>query len=60
MGVIYAAYGLSFAYNVVGLSFAVQGMLTPIVSAILMPVSSITIIAFTTGATWLTAKSKGL
>jgi hypothetical protein len=35
-------------------------MLTPIVSAILMPVSSITIIAFTTGATWLTAKSKGL
>lgn len=60
MGVIYAAYGLSFAYNVVGLSFAVQGMLTPIVSAILMPVSSITIIAFTTGATWLTAKCKGL
>lgn len=60
MMVIYAAYGLSFAYNVVGLSFAVQGMLTPIVSAILMPVSSITIIAFTTGATWLTAKSKGL
>jgi len=45
---------------VVGLSFAVQGMLTPIVSAILMPVSSITIIAFTTGATWLTAKRNGL
>ncbi len=60
MFVIYAAYGLSFAYNVVGLSFAVQGLLTPIISAILMPVSSITIIAFTTGATWLTAKSKGL
>lgn len=58
--VVHAAYLLSFAYNVIGLSFAVQGMLTPIVSAILMPVSSITIIAFTTGATWLTAKYQGL
>jgi Cu+-exporting ATPase len=60
MRVIYTAYGLSFAYNVVGLSFAVQGLLTPIVSAILMPLSSLTIIAFTTGAVWLTGKTKGL
>lgn len=55
-----AAYVLSVAYNVVGLSFAVRGELTPLVSAILMPVSSITVIAFATGATTLLAKWRGL
>lgn len=60
MRIIHAAYGLSFLYNVVGLSFAVQGLLTPIVSAILMPLSSLTIIAFTTGATWVAAKANRL
>lgn len=37
---------VSFLYNLVGLSFAVQGILTPIVAAILMPLSSITIVVF--------------
>lgn len=39
---------LSFLYNVVGLSFAVTGNLSPVVAAILMPLSSVSIIAFTT------------
>ncbi|RMG76474.1 MAG: HAD family hydrolase, partial [Bacteroidetes bacterium] len=43
---VYASYGLAFVYNVVGLSFAVQGALSPVVAAILMPLSSISIVIF--------------
>jgi hypothetical protein len=38
-------------YNVVGLYFAVQGILSPLIAAILMPSSSLTIIAITFGLT---------
>lgn len=46
--VIIAAFWISVAYNVVGLSAAVAGLISPLFSAILMPVSNITIIGFTT------------
>lgn len=42
---------LSFMYNVVGLYFAVTGQLAPVIAAILMPLSSISIVVFTTVAT---------
>ena len=42
---VYLLFAISFCYNLVGLSFAVQGTLTPIVAAILMPVSSFTVVA---------------
>jgi Cu+-exporting ATPase len=42
---------LSLVYNVIGLSFAVSGNLMPVVAAILMPLSSISIVIFTTVAT---------
>ncbi|MEP0365364.1 MAG: heavy metal translocating P-type ATPase metal-binding domain-containing protein [Cyclobacteriaceae bacterium] len=48
MWAVIAALILSFAYNIVGLSFAVTGNLTPVISAILMPVSSITVVGFIT------------
>ncbi|HRV56034.1 MAG TPA: heavy metal translocating P-type ATPase, partial [Mangrovimonas sp.] len=47
---------LSFIYNVVGLYFAVTGQLSPVVAAILMPLSSISIVIFTTIATNLIGK----
>ena len=34
----------SISYNVVGLSFAISGNLTPLVAAILMPISSVTVV----------------
>jgi Cu+-exporting ATPase len=40
---VWIAIGVSFAYNLVGLSFAVTGHLTPLVAAILMPISSLTV-----------------
>ncbi|MFT7148804.1 MAG: Cu+-exporting ATPase, partial [Nonlabens sp.] len=46
--VIYASFFLSLAYNIVGLTIAVMGMLTPLVAAILMPLSSISVVILTT------------
>ncbi|PIB35407.1 hypothetical protein BFP72_08365 [Reichenbachiella sp. 5M10] len=46
--VIILAILLSFAYNIVGLSFAVLGWVTPVFAALLMPISSITVVAFVT------------
>jgi Cu+-exporting ATPase len=40
------AFGLSFFYNAVALTFAVTGNLTPLVAAILMPISSINVVGF--------------
>ncbi|HSD14184.1 MAG TPA: heavy metal translocating P-type ATPase metal-binding domain-containing protein [Flavobacterium sp.] len=45
---IMMSFGLSLLYNVVGLSFAVTGNLSPIVAAIIMPLSTVTIISFVT------------
>ncbi|AZJ35181.1 heavy metal translocating P-type ATPase metal-binding domain-containing protein [Tenacibaculum singaporense] len=42
---------LSLMYNVVGLYFAVTGRLMPVIAAILMPLSSISVVIFTTIAT---------
>lgn len=58
--VIHISFIISLIYNIIGLSFAVQGKLSPLIAAILMPVSSVTVIAFTTLATTLAAKKGGL
>lgn len=49
------AFAISFLYNIVGLSFAVTGNLEPVVAAILMPVSSISVVLFSTFSSWLSA-----
>ncbi|MEL7228059.1 MAG: ATPase P, partial [Cyanobacteria bacterium J06576_12] len=52
--VVYLAFVLAFIYNVIGLSFAVQGLLSPLIAAILMPLSSITIaVVGVVGSGWL-------
>lgn len=56
--IVIISFTLSFLYNIVGLSFAVTGNLSPIVAAILMPLSSISIIIFTTLSTILISKIK--
>ncbi|MBL0176579.1 MAG: heavy metal translocating P-type ATPase metal-binding domain-containing protein [Ignavibacteria bacterium] len=60
MTIVHTSFAISFAYNIVGLTFAVMGLLSPLVSAILMPVSSVSVVAFTTVATRLMAKREGL
>lgn len=42
------AFAISFFYNAIALTFAITGHLTPLVAAILMPVSSISVVGFST------------
>jgi Cu+-exporting ATPase len=58
--VITLSFILSILYNIVGLSIAVQGLMSPLIAAILMPVSSISIVTFVTLATSFSARKKGL
>ena len=58
--VIHMSFGISLLYNVVGLSFAVQGMMSPLFAAILMPISTVTIISFTSLMTRWYAKRRKL
>ena len=46
--IVYASFTISFLYNIFGLTFAVSGLLSPIIAAILMPVSSVSVVAFVT------------
>jgi len=47
-------------YNIIGLSFAIQGTLSPLIAAILMPASSLSIILITYGLSEVIAWKKGL
>jgi len=60
VAIIHCSFLISLTYNLVGLSYAVTGMLSPLVAAVLMPLSTATIISFTTLATHLMAKRRGL
>ena len=54
--IIKYAFLFSLFYNLIGLGFAVTGNLKPVVAAILMPLSSISIVIFTTTMTYLIGK----
>ena len=49
---------ISLCYNVAGVSFAVTGQLTPLIAAILMPLSSVTVVGFVSIAVALAADRK--
>jgi Cu+-exporting ATPase len=53
-------FTVSIAYNLFGLSIALQGLLTPLLAAILMPLSSITAVVIATLSTNLIARKRGL
>ncbi|AWM14839.1 heavy metal translocating P-type ATPase metal-binding domain-containing protein [Flavobacterium sp. NRK F10] len=55
---IYTSFGLSLLYNSIGLSFAITGHLSPLVAAIIMPLSSITVVSFVTIMTNLLSRRK--
>ena len=58
--IVMASFILSILYNIVGLSFAVQGILSPMIAAILMPASSISIVLFVSLCSSFVARRKGL
>jgi Cu+-exporting ATPase len=51
MHVLYMCLMVSLLYNLIGLGFAFSGWLTPLVAAILMPLSSITVVMVAVGFT---------
>jgi Cu+-exporting ATPase len=54
--IVMASFVLSIVYNIIGLFFAVQGTLSPLIAAILMPSSSISIVLLTFGASGVAGK----
>lgn len=58
--IIKTSFVISFFYNILGLAFAVQGLLSPVIAAVLMPASSISVVVFTTIASTLAARKRGL
>ncbi|WMW76945.1 heavy metal translocating P-type ATPase metal-binding domain-containing protein [Flavobacterium sp. 20NA77.7] len=48
MRTIYMSFVLSLLYNLVGLTFALTGKLSPLFAAVIMPMSAITIVSFVT------------
>lgn len=52
MTIVKMTFGISFMYNIIGLAFAVSGHMSPLFAAVLMPVSSISVVVFTSAATW--------
>ena len=56
--VVRAGFLISALYNLVGVGIAAAGLLAPIVCAILMPISSVTVVVFVcTSTSWLGART---
>lgn len=58
--IIMVSFIVSVIYNIIGLYFAVQGLLAPVIAAVLMPASSISIILITYGLSQYYAWRQGL
>ncbi|WP_448889274.1 hypothetical protein, partial [Enterobacter hormaechei] len=54
--IVLTAFIISILYNIIGIAFAVQGALQPVVAAVLMPCSSISILLITFGLSSLVSK----
>jgi P-type Cu+ transporter len=46
MKIIYMSFIFSVLYNIIGLYFAIRGLLSPLFAAVLMPVSSVSVVLF--------------
>ena len=58
--IIILSFIISFLYNLIGMGFALSGNLTPIIAAILMPASSISVVIFATFAVNIMARIRKL
>ncbi len=59
-GIVRISFAISALYNLLGISVAAAGILSPVICAILMPLSSISVVLFACGATQWTARRLGL
>ena len=58
--IVLLSFGISTLYNILGVSIAASAKLSPIVCAILMPLSSISVVAFASLAVVWQARRRGL
>lgn len=58
--IINFTFVISIMYNIIGLGISMQGLMSPLIAAILMPASTITIVLITTGLSSLMARRFGL
>jgi Cu+-exporting ATPase len=56
--IVKLSFTISFFYNIIGISIALTGNLSPVIAAILMPISSVSVVAFATFATRLAGRLK--
>jgi len=56
--VVKSSIFISLAYNITGVTIAAMGLLTPVIAAILMPLSSVSVVVFNTVSVRLAAKRK--
>ena len=48
MSIVKISFAISFLYNILGIAYALSGNLSPVFAAILMPISSISVVTFAT------------
>ena len=58
--IVRLSFGISGIYNLAGVSIAAAGILSPLICAILMPLSSISVVLFATGMTQWIAREEGV
>ncbi len=58
--IVTISFIISIIYNIIGLYFAVQGTLSPVIAAILMPISTSSLVVYTVLASSLKARRLGL
>ncbi len=58
--IVRLSFAISFLYNAFGIGIAAAGILSPVICAILMPLSSVSVVLVACGATRLAAKRAGL
>ena len=59
-GLVKISFVVSILYNMIGLYFAMRGLMKPVVAAILMPCSTISIVVISSGLSNFLAWRKGL
>jgi Cu+-exporting ATPase len=58
--IVQLSFGISALYNLVGITIAAGGWLSPVICAVLMPLSSVSVVLFACGATAWAARRAGL
>jgi len=58
LNIVKLSFAISFFYNIIGIGFALSGNLSPVVAAILMPISSVSVVAFATFITRFMGRMK--